>query len=101
MLKVNKLVLPKDLMCRKVDPLQFLFIVIMIIVVIFIILIGIYSCKAQQPQQDIKAWSYKKKKKEIWKAYKEAFQKEPKDKMCVLTQDLNHSCQRVPNPSIL
>ena len=46
MLKVNKLMLPKDLMCRKVDPLQFLFIVIMIIVVIFIILIGIHSCKA-------------------------------------------------------
>ena len=46
MLNVNKLVLPKDLMCRKVDPLQSLFIVIMIIIVIFIILIGIHSCKA-------------------------------------------------------
>ena len=44
-----------------------------------------------QPQQDIKAWSYKKKKKERWKAYKKAFWKERKDKRFVLILDLNHT----------
>ena len=75
-LKVDKLLLPKVLMCHKVEPLQFLCIVfIIIIVIIFIIVIGIYFCKAEQPLQGMEL---EKKKKERWKAYKKTFKKEPK-----------------------